>query len=94
MAPTRILSKTLALLFTLAALFAPSALATEGISPAKSLGGDKTTTTTATTSAKPSGAAGTKETLSIATAKPGNGTTVSGTIAWEVTVLAGSPSKV
>jgi hypothetical protein len=94
MAPTRILSKTLALLFTLAALFAPSALAAEGISPAKSLGGDKTTTTTATTSAKPSGAAGTKETLSIATAKPSNGATVSGTIAWEVTMLAGSPSKV
>ena len=32
--------------------------------------------------------------LAIATVKPGNGTTVSGTIGWEVAVTAGSPSKV
>ena len=92
MAPTRIFPKTLALLLTLAALFAPSALAAESISPAKSLGGEKTKTTTATTSARTNGTS--KEVLSIATVKPANGTTVSGTIAWEVALTAGAPSKV
>jgi hypothetical protein len=37
---------------------------------------------------------GSTEALSIATAKPSNGQAVAGSIAWEVTVLAGSPGKV
>ncbi len=97
MTPTRTLTKTLALLFILAAQFAPSALAAEGISPARALGGGKpVTTTTVTTSRTKTGGAGgaSKEVLSIATAKPSDGQTVSGSVAWEVTVLAGAPSKV
>jgi len=93
MASTRLLTKTLTALFLLAALFAPSALAAESISPAKPLGGEKTKTTTVTSSAnKTSGTS--KEVLSISTLKPGNGQTVSGSVAWEVAVGAGSPAKV
>jgi Glycosyl hydrolase family 26/Bacterial Ig domain len=88
MARTRLLSTVLALVFSLLALLAPSAFA-EGISPAKALGGEeKTTSSTATTSSS------TKEQLSIATTSPSNGQTVSGKIAWEVSVLAGAPSKI
>ena len=98
MATTRLLPKALTALFLLSLLFAPSALAAESVSPAKAIGSEKLKTTTvkttsATTSASKS-AGGSKEALSISTLKPGNGTTVSGTIAWEVAVTAGAPSKV
>jgi hypothetical protein len=93
MATTRLLSKTLISLFLLALLFAPSALAAESISPARAIGNEKLKTTSVTTSAtKPSG--GSKEALSVSTLKPGNGQTVSGSLAWEVAVLSGSPTKV
>jgi len=100
MASTRLHTKVLVLSLAFFALLAPSALAAEGVGPAKKLGGDKTvttTTSTATTSgSKGSGgpAASNKEVLTLSTVKPGNGTTVSGTIGWEVAVTAGSPSKV
>jgi hypothetical protein len=99
MAPTRLLSKLLVICFALFALPAPSALAAEGIGPGKALGGGKTTTdaTSPRTSTKSSGSTtsgSSKEVLSIATVKPGNGATVSGTIGWEVAVTAGSPAKV
>jgi hypothetical protein len=99
MAPTRLLSKLLLICFALLALLAPSALAAEGIGPGKALGGGKTTTTDATTSSKKTttgttSTGGSKEVLALATVKPSNGATVSGTIGWEVAVTAGSPSKV
>jgi hypothetical protein len=98
MAPTRLLSKLLLICLVLGALLASSALAAEGIGPAKSLGGGKTTSTATssgrekTSGSAPSAAA--KEVLTISTVKPGNGTTVSGTIGWEVAVGEGAPSKV
>jgi len=89
---------TLSLLtFALAALSAPGAFAAEGIGPAKRLGGGGATETTpVTTSAARTKTSSTdsKETLSIATASPAEGATVSGQIAWQVSVLAGAPSKV
>jgi hypothetical protein len=92
MAPTRLLTKTLALLFLLAALSAPSAFAAEKIAPAKSLGSEKLTTgTSSSTTTKPTGTS--KETLSLTTVKPGSGQTVSGSVAWEVSVM-GSATKV
>jgi Glycosyl hydrolase family 26 len=93
MARTRLLSNVLFLLFALTALFASSALAAEGISPARSLGGGEKTTT-ATTSTPRLNTGGAKEVLTIATQSPGNGQTVSGKIAWQVSVLEGAPSKV
>jgi hypothetical protein len=97
MAPTRLLSKALTALLVLSALFVPSAFAAEAVGPGKALGAETTKTTTASTSGSKATGTGTgssKEVLAIATVKPGNGTTVSGTIAWEVAVTAGAPSKV
>ncbi|HEX5592386.1 MAG TPA: glycosyl hydrolase [Solirubrobacterales bacterium] len=100
MAPTRILAKLLVLALAFVALFVPSALAAEGISPAKSLGGArvKTTATAAGSDREKTGGSvssgGSKEVLAISTVKPGNGTTVSATIGWEVAVTAGAPTKV
>jgi Glycosyl hydrolase family 26/Bacterial Ig domain len=98
MAPTRLLSKLLVLCFALLALAAPSALAAEGIGPAKAVGGSKTTTSAAGTSGREKTGSATngssKEVLSISTVKPGNGQTVSGTIGWEAAIGAGAPSKV
>src|SRR3954469_5503506 len=97
MAPTRLLSNLLAFSVLLTALPAPNAIAAEGVGPAKALGGAKTTTTSPATSGsnRPgSGRGDSKETLSLATVKPGNGQTVSGTVGWEVAVSAGSPGKV
>jgi Glycosyl hydrolase family 26/Bacterial Ig domain len=96
---TRLLSKLLILCFAFFALCVPNALAAEGVGPAKSLGGgSKRTTSTASGRDKTSGSTTTsgsdKEVLSISTAKPGNGATVSGTIGWEVAVTAGAPAKV
>jgi len=97
MASPRLLTKTLLLTLALAAIFAPSALAAEGISAAKALGGSGKTTVTSSRT-KTSGAGSTtgttKEQLSITTVKPGSGQTVSGKIEWEVAVPVGSPSKV
>jgi hypothetical protein len=91
MAPTRLLTKTLALLLLLlAALFAPSALAAESVGPAKALG----TTTAATSSGSGKTNGSSKEVLSISTVKPAAEATVSGTVAWEAAIAAGSPSKV
>jgi hypothetical protein len=98
MAPTRILTKLLVLCLALGALLTPSALAAEGVGPAKSLGGGRTTTTTTATSSgnKAGGGSGGggKEVLAISTVSPGNAQTVSGATGWEVAVTAGSPSKV
>jgi Bacterial Ig domain len=98
MAPTRLLSKLLVACFALFALLAPSALAAEGIGPGKPLGHTKTSTdaTAARTTTKTNGggtSGSSKEVLALATVKPGDGATVSGTIGWEVAVTAGSPSK-
>jgi len=78
----------------LAGLFASNALAAEGVGPAKRLGSTKTATTTTSTSASRTNTATTKEQLSIATKSPAAGATVSGKVVWEVSVLAGAPSKV
>jgi len=97
MALPRLLAKTLLLTLALAAVFAPSASAAEGISAAKALGGSgKTTVTSSRTKTSGSGSTTgtTKEQLSIATVKPGSGQTVSGKVDWEVAVTVGSPSKV
>jgi len=91
MARTRFLTTVLSLVFVFAALGAPSAFAAEGISPAKSLGGGSVDTTTSAARVNTSGG---KETLTIATKSPVGGTTISGKIAWEVSVLAGAPSKI
>src|SRR4051812_23717863 len=92
------LSKLLALALLLAAFLAPNAIAAEGVGPARALGSAKTTTTsTATSGSNRPGTGSTgssKETLSLATVKPGNGQTLSGTAGWEVAVSAGSPSKI
>jgi hypothetical protein len=100
MAPTRLLFKLLVICLVLGALAAPSALAAEGIGPAKSLGGGKVTTTSTTAGSgreKTNGSvpsAGSKEVLELATVKPTSGATVAGTVGWEVAVTAGSPTKV
>jgi len=87
-----------ALAFALLALAAPGAFAAEGIGPAKKLGGTVETTTVTTTASrtKTTGttSAGSKEALSVATSSPADGATVSGQIAWQVSVLAGAPSRV
>src|SRR4051812_40609396 len=92
------LSKLLALSLVLAAFLAPNAVAAEGVGPAKALRGTKTktTSTVASGSNRPgSGSSGSsKEDLSLATVKPGNGQTVSGTVGWEVAVSAGSANKI
>jgi len=89
----RHIATVLALLLATVALSASAAGAAEGIGPAKKLGGSKTTDATATTtSSRPN--TGGKETLTIATASPAAGATVSGSISWQVSVLAGTPSKV
>ncbi|HEU5105438.1 MAG TPA: Ig-like domain-containing protein [Solirubrobacterales bacterium] len=72
---------------------APSALGAEGIGPAKKLAGGGEATTV-TTSASRTNTGSEKETLTIAISTPTNGQTVSGKIAWGVSVLAGAPSKV
>jgi mannan endo-1,4-beta-mannosidase len=92
----RLLANLLVLAFALAALAAPSALAAEGIGPAKKLGGGAGGETTVTTSASRTGtgSGGSKESLSIATKTPVSGQTLSGKVVWEVDVLAGAPSKV
>jgi hypothetical protein len=103
MSPTRLHTKALVLCLAFLALSAPSALAAEGVGPAKPLDGGKVKTTSSSSSSsgggreKTSGSVasdGSKEVLAISTAKPGNGTTVSGTIGWEIAVSAGAPSKV
>src|SRR5690349_21100285 len=85
-----------ALAFALLALLAPAAFAAEGIGPAKKLGTTDATGSTVTTSASRTNTASgnSKETLTIATASPADGATVSGKIAWQVNVLAGDPSKI
>ena len=94
MAPPRNLSKLLLICCAFFALLAPSAFAAEGIGPGRALGAGKTTTAS-TSGTKANGATGgAKEALAIGTAAPLDGTTVSGTIAWEVTVGAGAPSRV
>jgi hypothetical protein len=79
----------------LLAAVAAGAGAAEGIGPAKKLGGGSgtDTTTTATAAPRTKTDAG-KETLTIATKSPLAGATLSGTVVWEVSVLAGAPSKV
>jgi hypothetical protein len=95
-APARPLAKTLFLCLALAVVFAPGALAAEGVSPAKSLGHEKTTAGSLTTNgrAKATSTAVSKEDLSIKTTSPADGQTVSGKVNWEVSVLLGSPTKV
>src|SRR5437868_10702672 len=74
---------------------APSALGAEAIGPAKKLaGGEATTVTTSASRTKTNTSSGGKETLTIAIATPVDGQTVSGKIAWGVSVLSGAPSKV
>jgi hypothetical protein len=94
MAPTRLLSKLLLICFALFALLAPTALAAEGIGPGKALGGKTESASTSGTTKTNGSSGGSKEVLAIATVKPGNGATVSGTASWEVAVTAGSASKV
>src|SRR4051812_10672419 len=76
----------------LSAAFAPGAFAAEGIGAAKRLGGGKIKTTEASTPRANTGTA--KEQLAIATKSPAAGATVSGSVVWEVSLLAGTPSKI
>ncbi len=90
---SRHIATVLVLALGLIGVFASGALAAEGIGPAKKLGGAKTdTTTSATSTARPN--TGSKEQLTVATVSPLNGTTLSGSVVWEVSILAGAPSKV
>jgi hypothetical protein len=93
MSRSRLLATLTLFALTLAALIAAPALAAEGIGPAKSLGGGSKTTTTTNSSPRVN-TGNSKETLSIATVSPASGTTVSGSVVWEVSALAGVPSKV
>jgi hypothetical protein len=95
MSPAPRIAALLVLALGLIGAVAPAALAAEGIGPAKKLGGSKTTTTTTTaTSTARTNTGTTKEQLAIATRSPAAGATVSGSIVWEVSVLAGAPSKI
>jgi hypothetical protein len=91
-------SHHLATLFVLAlgltGALAPGAGAAEGVGPAKSLGGAKAKETTSTSTERPKTAGSSKEELAAATVSPAAGTTVSGSILWEVSVLVGAPTKV
>src|SRR5215212_1522240 len=93
MIPLRHTAAVLALLLATVALSATSALAAEGVGPAKKLGGSKTTEATTTTTARPNTGGG-KETLTLATSSPTAGATVSGSLVWTISVLSGAPSKV
>src|SRR5690348_12078418 len=93
----RHLATVLVLALGLIGILAPAAIAAEGIGPAKKLGGESRATTTTTTTATSAGRAktdGAKEVLAVATKSPLAGTTIAGTVVWEVSVTAGSPSKV
>jgi hypothetical protein len=90
---SRRLATALVFALGLIGLFASTALAAEGVGPAKKLAGGKTATTTTSTSARTDTGAS-KETLTIATKSPATGATVSGRVVWEVSVLAGAASKV
>ena len=95
MSPAPRIAALLVLALGLVGLLAPAAPAAEGIGPAKKLDGSRTTTTTtATSTSTPRANTGTKEQLAIATKSPAAGATVSGTVVWEVSVLAGAPSKI
>jgi hypothetical protein len=76
------------------ALLAPTAFGAEGVGPAKSLGGSSKNVTTTVTSPARAKTAITKEQLAIATKSPATGATLSGSVVWEVSALAGAPSKV
>ncbi|HET9198144.1 MAG TPA: Ig-like domain-containing protein [Solirubrobacterales bacterium] len=93
----RHLATVLLVALGLVGALAPAALGAEGIGPAKRLGGGgkatPTTTTTAPSAARPKTDSA-KEVLTVATKSPLAGTTLSGTVIWEVSVLAGAPSKV
>jgi len=83
----------LGLVFT--AIAASSAFGAEGIGRAKKLGGGTTETTVTTSASRTNtGSSSDKETLAIATTSPTDGQTVAAKIAWQVSVLAGAPTKV
>lgn len=94
MSPAPRIAALLVLALGLVGLLAPAALAAEGIGPAKKLDGTKATTTTTATSTPRTNTGTTKEQLAIATKSPADAATVSGTVVWEVSVLAGAPSKI
>jgi hypothetical protein len=93
---SRHLAAALVLALGLTGASASSALGAEGIGPAKKLGGgSRSATTTTTSTSSPRAKADTsKETLTIGTLSPVAGTTLSGTVVWEVSVLVGAPTKV
>jgi Glycosyl hydrolase family 26/Bacterial Ig domain len=92
---SRLFSTVLVLLLGVTGALAPAALGAEGIGPAKKLGGGETTTSvTTTTSSSRANTGSGKETLTIATTRPTSGQTLSGTVAWEIGVVSGAPSKV
>jgi hypothetical protein len=94
MTRTRLFSSLLVVAFALAALLAPGAFAAEGIGPAHALERDAKTVTDPATTSRLNPNNTSKETITIVTATPGNGKTVSGTINWEVAVTAAAPPKV
>ena len=88
MARTRIALALLPLVALMSAFLAADAGAAKiGVSSAKALSTDSSTTTTRT------GKGSTKPVISLETVTPGDGSTVSGAIAWSVTV-AGTASRV
>src|SRR4051794_11285234 len=93
MSPAPRIAALLVIALGLIGALTPSALGAEGVGPAKKLDGSKTTTTTTTSTARTTTGAA-KEELSIATRSPATGATVAGSIVWEVSVLAGAPSKI
>jgi hypothetical protein len=94
MSPASRIATLLVIALGLIGVLAPAALGAEGVGPAKKLDGSKTTTTTTTTSTARTTTGAAKEQLSLATKSPATGATVSGSIVWEASVLAGAPSKI
>jgi hypothetical protein len=91
----RFLASVLVLLLGIVGAFAPAALGAEGIGPAKKLGGEEATkTSAATTTSSRTNTGSEKETLAIATIRPTAGQTLGGKVAWEIGVASGAPSRV
>jgi len=91
MSRTRHLIALLLLAGALLALPVPSAFAVEGISSARALGGAKTT---ASSAGRLNTSGISKEQLAIATKSPVAGATVTGSVAWEVSLFAGAPTRI
>jgi hypothetical protein len=94
MSPAPRIAALLVCALGLIGVVAPGALAAEGVGPAKSLGGGAKSPIPTSASAPRAKAVSTKEQLAIATKSPAGAATVSGSVVWEVSLLAGAPSRI